>query len=235
MRSTEEWRRRADEDAMFAVASHPGKEGGAWEAAAFYELGRVDWADFEPRWAAYAGSLHGTVLEIGCGAGRITKQLAQTFDHVVGLDVSKEMLRLTSEAVPEAELHLVDDVRLPVTSQSVDAVFTCHVWQHYEEQAEVNEQIRECFEALRPEGTLMAHLLLIDHPVDVVRGMTHEARRRVQKRLHPARSHTQVRRYAASTVRAMFEGAGFEQVELHEFRVRSNHGLHPFWFARRPL
>ena len=123
MRSTQEWRKRAREDAMFAVASHPGKEH-AWEADDFYALGRSDWQDFRPRWQAYANGLHGDVLEIGFGAGRMTAALATTFDTVIGLDVSAEMLTLTAEAVPAAQLHLVDDVQIPLGAASVDAVFT---------------------------------------------------------------------------------------------------------------
>src|SRR3979411_45418 len=39
------------------------------------------------------------VLEIGCGAGRITRALAGLFGEVHAVDVSGEMVRLASEAV----------------------------------------------------------------------------------------------------------------------------------------
>ena len=38
-----------------------------------------------------------------------------------------------------------------------------------------------------------------------------------------------------AAVRAVFESAGFTDVELREFRVTSNEGVHPFWFGRRPI
>ena len=34
------------------------------------------------------------VLDFGCGAGRVTRALANRFGHVVGVDISEEMLRL---------------------------------------------------------------------------------------------------------------------------------------------
>jgi ubiquinone/menaquinone biosynthesis C-methylase UbiE len=234
MRSTEEWRRRAREDPWFAVASHDGKQG-TWDPEDFYELGRADWEDFRPRWEHYAGSLGESVLEIGCGAGRITKQLADTFATVVALDVSEDMLKLTGQAVPEAHLELVNDVQIPLDSAAVDSVFTCHVWQHYEDPDEVATQIRECFRVLRPRGTLMAHLILTDDdPLRVPRDAARAARRQIDKRLHPERSQTRVRQYSSARVREMLESSGFADVELQDFRVRSNGGVHPFWFARRP-
>src|SRR5260370_32627233 len=40
------------------------------------------------------------VLEIGCGAGRVTRALAKLFGEVHAVDVSGEMVRLASAALP---------------------------------------------------------------------------------------------------------------------------------------
>ena len=41
------------------------------------------------------------VLEIGCGAGRVTKALARFFGEVHAVDVSGEMVRLAKQALRE--------------------------------------------------------------------------------------------------------------------------------------
>src|ERR1035438_4235076 len=49
------------------------------------------------------------VLEIGCGAGRVTRALARLFGEVHAVDVSGEMVRLASQAVsefPNAQVYL---------------------------------------------------------------------------------------------------------------------------------
>jgi SAM-dependent methyltransferase len=73
-----------------------GKQG--WEGwddyAPFYDwenartLGRRD----VPFWSRVAGAAHGSVLELGCGTGRITLPLARGGVRVVGLDRSAPML-----------------------------------------------------------------------------------------------------------------------------------------------
>lgn len=40
-----------------------------------------------------------TVLEIGCGSGRITRALSEVFGQVYGVDISGEMIRLARQAL----------------------------------------------------------------------------------------------------------------------------------------
>lgn len=235
MAGVEEWRKRAREDALFAVASHGGKENRGWTTEEFAELGRQDWADFRSQWQQYlAGEVGGDVLEIGYGAGRITAPLTRSFARVVGVDVSTDMRELAQAAAPTADLRLVDGPLLPLPDADVDAVFTCHVWQHLESRADLATQVRECFRVLRPRGTIMAHVILQTSRLEPVLAAKAEAARRVSAVLRPERSHTTVRTYLPSEIREMLESAGFADVELREFRVASNGGVHPFFFGRRP-
>ena len=64
----------------------------AWTAEEFYELGRSDWQDFRKHLEAFGVPGHDTVLEIGCGAGRLTKHLVNDYGRVIGVDVSPGML-----------------------------------------------------------------------------------------------------------------------------------------------
>ena len=230
--STDAWRARADDDPWYAVASHAGKEGRGWDRDEFYALGASDWADFLAQWQRYADP-RGTCLEIGAGAGRMTKPLASHFDHVIGTDVSDTMLALAREAVPNAEFRAVEGTELPLEADSVDAVFTAHVLQHFETSHDVTALLRESQRVLRPGGTIMAHMLLRvaaeESLTSWLKKTKQDAARRITRYSTPK---TVARRYMPDQVRAMFEDAGFVAVELREFRVSSNSDPHPFWFGR---
>lgn len=218
---------------MFAVAAHDGKRG-AWQPDDFYHLGASDWEDFSARWSDYAGDLSGTVVEIGSGAGRITKHLAQTFDRVVGLDVSPDMLALAEGAAPGAEFHVVDGTDIPLPDTTVDAVFTCHVLQHLENLDVVTDYLTEMQRVLRPGGTVMVHFLLAGEPRPLPRRVWGEAKLRVVRARGLNRgAYSRVRRYRPDEVRGAMTRAGFRDVELREFAVRSDGTPHAFWFGRK--
>ncbi len=231
--TTDEWRRLGKDDPLFAVAAHDGKRG-AWAADDFYNLGASDWEDFSTRWREHSGDLAGTVVEIGSGAGRITKHLTQTFDWVVGLDVSPDMIALAKDAAPGAEFHVVDGTDIPLTDGTADAVFTCHVLQHLENLDVVTDYLTEMHRVLRPGGTVMVHFLLTGEPRPLPRRVWAEAKlRAVRARGLNRGAYSRVRRYRPDEVRGAMTRAGFGEVELREFAVRSDGTPHAFWFGRR--
>jgi ubiquinone/menaquinone biosynthesis C-methylase UbiE len=231
--STDAWRARANDDPWFAVASHAGKENHGWGREDFYALGASDWADFLAQWQGYADP-RGTCLEIGVGAGRITKHLSTHFDDVIGTDVSDTMLALARTAVPGAELLAVEGTELPLDDDSVDAVFTAHVLQHFETSRDVTALLRESRRVLRPGGTIMAHMLLLSaaEESNVTRWLKQTKRDATRRITRNSAPRTVARHYRPDQVRTMFESAGFVSVELREFRVSSNNDPHPFWFGR---
>src|SRR5436305_9984356 len=83
--STLEWRQIArGPRPLYHVLTWPGIED--WTPEDFYAVGESDWEDFSDHWRHYAGELDGTCLEIGSGAGRISRMLGSEFDHVHSLD-----------------------------------------------------------------------------------------------------------------------------------------------------
>ena len=232
MRSTEEWRARARKDPLHAVAAHPGTDGNRWNEEAFYALGRSDWADFRTHWEQYAGQLTGTCVEVGCGAGRITHALCSTFERVIGIDVSEDMIDLARQAA-NAEYYVVEDASIPLSSASADAVFTCHVLQHFESEADVVSALREGHRVLKPGGTIMAHLLVVQSSGSRFRNGVREARYQLAVRMRGGQGITVARRYHVKAVRDMFEAAGLRDVQMREFRLTSNDDPHAFWFGRR--
>jgi ubiquinone/menaquinone biosynthesis C-methylase UbiE/DNA-binding MarR family transcriptional regulator len=72
------------------------------------------------------------LADIGCGTGTLTFELARFARRVIGIDLSKEMLRRASAAAEERELRNVqfrrgDASDLPLESRSVDAAFSVMV------------------------------------------------------------------------------------------------------------
>ena len=75
MKSNIEWIKWGAKDPLFAVSSWHGKEkGGAnpWTADEFYALGKSDFADFITCLNSF-GYDRDHCVEIGCGAGRLTR------------------------------------------------------------------------------------------------------------------------------------------------------------------
>lgn len=61
-------------------------------------------------------------LEIGCGEGRVCRDLAARGHRIVGLDASPTLLRLAAEAHPEGEYLLGDAAALPFEDGAFDLV-----------------------------------------------------------------------------------------------------------------
>jgi SAM-dependent methyltransferase len=94
------------------------------------------------------------VLEIGCGAGRVTRALAQVFGRVDGVDISAEMLaqaRQTLHEVSNVHLHQTSGADLSMFGgHEFDFAFSSIVFQHIPSKAVIENYIREVWRVLRP-------------------------------------------------------------------------------------
>lgn len=94
-----------------------------------------------------------TVLEIGCGVGRMTRALAGRSQQVIALDVSDEMLRRASEQNPHlgnVRWTLGDGVSLEgIADGSVDACVSVVVFQHLPDPAVALSYVREVGRVLK--------------------------------------------------------------------------------------
>jgi SAM-dependent methyltransferase len=97
-----------------------------------------------------------TVLDIGCGVGRLTRVLAARAARVQGIDVSAEMLeraRGNLAACGNVTLHLGDGRSLaPIADESVDGVVSLVVFQHIPDPAITLGYVREIGRVLRAGG-----------------------------------------------------------------------------------
>lgn len=65
--------------------------------ARFYETEHSSFQEDFPLYERYAKILKGSILEIGCGTGRITAHLARQGFKVTGMDISAPMLEIANE------------------------------------------------------------------------------------------------------------------------------------------
>jgi SAM-dependent methyltransferase len=168
MKSNLEWIRWGKEDPLWAVAAWKGKEKSGtdpWTDADFYAHGEAQWALCQKAWRRY-GLSEQSCLEIGCGAGRITRWLAEGFQRVEGVDVSAEMLEYARRNIPARNLTLTltEGDTLPSAAATVDAVFSTFVFQHLEYPADGLKLFSEIHRVLRPTGTAMIHLPIFGWP-----------------------------------------------------------------------
>jgi len=149
-----DWDERARENARFYVAT-----------------GKQDWTDeefFESGERAVAEQIRNDminicqgndpkemrVIEIGCGAGRVTRALARLFGEVHGVDVSGEMVALARKALagtPNAFVYQNNGKDLSVLPPGpFDFAFSTIVFQHIPSREVIYSYVREVHRLLRP-------------------------------------------------------------------------------------
>lgn len=246
LKSNIEWKQWGKEDPLWGVASCPDRQkSGArpWTDDEFYAYGASNWQDFCGQWQHY-GLNPESCLEIGCGAGRFTLQLARVFRQVYAVDVSEEMIAYARSRMdlPNVEYSVVDGLHLPKADGSVTAVFSTHVLQHLDRSELGFAYFREFYRVLVPGGTLMVHLPLYEIPAGGMTGAAMRALYSAYRWLGQTRADLR-RRGAVKSMRrtpypigslgSFLSGIGLKNVEFRIFPTKINGDLHPFVFAAK--
>lgn len=152
----EDWDRRARENARHFIATANTE----WSSEEFFNSGRLcvfheiltDLGNV----CQTRSAKQMKVLEIGCGAGRMTRALSEVFGEVYAVDVSGEMIARAREALADrqnihlfqnngADLAVLGDVRL-------DFAFSFIVFQHIPSRDIIYSYVREVNRLLKPGG-----------------------------------------------------------------------------------
>lgn len=72
----------------------------------------------------------GKVLDFGCGIGRLSENLINHFEQVVGVDVSKEMIKKAKNNKNTKVEYIHDSTYLQCVKHNFDLVFSLLVLQH---------------------------------------------------------------------------------------------------------
>ena len=91
--------------------------------------------------------------------GRFLRPLAGRFKHVVGVDISPEMLRAAASycaACPNVELHVTGGSSLQmIPDESLDYCVSAGVFQHITDQRVILDYVKEAARVLRPDGVFL--------------------------------------------------------------------------------
>ena len=153
-RMKEDWDRRALENARYYVDTARDN----WTDAEFFQSGEATVAEEVD--TDLTNICQGRdpqsmrVLEIGCGAGRVTRALARRFGEVHGVDVSGEMIKLAKQALQGYENVFLyqnngKDLSL-IPGRDFDFAFSCIVFQHIPSREIILNYVREVWRLLRP-------------------------------------------------------------------------------------
>jgi SAM-dependent methyltransferase len=150
----DDWDQRARENARYFVATGT-KE---WTDEQFFKSGEMTVAEqiLNDMGNICQGKSPSAmrVLEIGCGAGRVTRALAKVFGEVHAVDVSGEMVRQAALALgdrPNAFVYQNNGKDLTVLPPlEFDFAFSSIVFQHIPSREVIENYVREVHRLLRP-------------------------------------------------------------------------------------
>src|SRR4051794_39063554 len=147
------WDARAREDAYYFVDSR--LDYGSPDEEAFWAGGE----EALDKLLGVAGAeiaAGATVVDVGCGIGRLTRPLAARAAHVKVLDVSSEMIERARRLNPELSnvewIHGDGESLRPVEDASADAVISHVVFRHIPDPEITLGYVREMGRVLKPGG-----------------------------------------------------------------------------------
>jgi SAM-dependent methyltransferase len=151
-----------------------------------------------------------TVLNIGCGIGRVDLHLAPHVAELWAIDISGQMIALARKRLKHlTNVHLLEiqdgDFLKAFADDRFDLVFSYLVLQHLEKE-DAYRYMKEAYRVLKPGGTFVAqfpNLLSPEYTTAFLEGVT-----------VPQRSHARVRPYTESEVQHELALLGFSVTDL---------------------
>lgn len=98
-------------------------------------------------------------LEVGCGEGRVSRDLAARGHRVTAVDASPSLIRLARDADPHLSYAMSDAAALPFAAGSFDLIV---FYNSLMDVDDMDGSVREAARVLRPGGVLCA---CITHPM----------------------------------------------------------------------
>ena len=129
----------------------------ATDIAAAYDRGREHGPEVHNLWMDVVSShvkdqIIKTILDLGCGTGRFSEDLALRFDaEVVGIDPSRKMLEQAQRKLRDRRVRyaLGRGEAIPLLNNSVDLIFMSMIFHHFDDPSLAT---RECRRVLRDGG-----------------------------------------------------------------------------------
>jgi SAM-dependent methyltransferase len=129
------------------LAEHGAGEIWNWESAA----GKLRWARRRKMLSSHLGPGM-TVLELGCGTGHFTSELARSGADIIAIDVSPELLEIAKAncSASNVRYEIENAYELSYPDAAFDSVVGSSVLHHLE----IEQGLREIYRVLKAGGTI---------------------------------------------------------------------------------
>jgi 2-polyprenyl-3-methyl-5-hydroxy-6-metoxy-1,4-benzoquinol methylase len=221
------WREIAAEDGMKFLDQHVGADAD-WATAA-----KTGLEDFRRavRLTDMPTGPELSLLEVGCGMGRMTWVLADAFGQVVAADISEAYVKLAEQHCrkPNVNFRTISGNDLEaLRDRSYDVAFSYEVF-HYLDRSVLERYVSDVHGLLRPGGSFV--LQLNTAPMSLLtrislwfRYVLHLAGQK-SWRGWPTSPYFARKPYSADTIRGILTGAGFQVQKIVQ------PGLRQTWFV----
>jgi SAM-dependent methyltransferase len=158
----EAWESLAQRDPLWAILSSPEKKGNEWNRAEFFQTGVAQIDQLMQTLRHHEISVDtDTVLDFGCGVGRLSQALLPYFDSVIGVDVAPTMISLAQELNKDPArcsyfLNQQEDLKL-FRDKQFCFIYSIIVLQHLPPGL-AYKYLAEFVRILRPNGLLVFQL-----------------------------------------------------------------------------
>lgn len=98
-----------------------------------------------------------TILDFGCGVGRLTSFLGRNGARVIGIDITPSMIEKARRRYPEQTFIHYDGGKLPFEDNSLDHIVSVFVLQHITSLDDLNRIAKEFIRCLKKGGRI--HLI----------------------------------------------------------------------------
>jgi len=157
------WHQLGTEDPLWAVVTCPARRGNRWQREEFLATGERDVALYRELLARHtsAPARFASILDFGCGVGRLTRLWLRQAERVVGVDISAPMLEQARQIVgddPGATFILNEaaDLACCGTAQ-FDLVFS-HICLQHMPWSLASGYLREFARVCQPGGWVVFQL-----------------------------------------------------------------------------
>lgn len=166
------WEGLGRTDPLFGILSDPTKWGGKWDADEFFASGRAHVESLlRSLNDARAAFKRDTCLDFGCGVGRLTVPLSESFNRTIGVDIARSMIdqaRRYHAASSQCEFLVNRDLDLrQFPDATFDFVHSCLVLQHIPPDISLR-YIEEFFRVCKPGGLVVFQLPAETRPESVI-------------------------------------------------------------------
>ncbi len=144
----QDWDRRAEENAFYWIAYSADEK--AFMASAKANIKEIILNDI------ILDTTQSVTLEIGCGIGRLLREMSHHCKFAYGVDISPKMIEMSKHYLSglsnaETILNQGDDLD-GILDSSIDFCYSFIVFQHIPSKEVINSYIEATFRKLRPGG-----------------------------------------------------------------------------------